>query len=51
MSEEQSEERTRQVVEAFKAVWKPGLSKDDLDRLVREELTRRGLLPDAPSGQ
>jgi hypothetical protein len=49
MTEEESEERTRQVVMAFKAVWKPGLPKEELERLVREELVRRGLLPSAAS--
>ena len=51
MTEAESEERTRQVVVAFQAVWKPNLPKAELDRLVREELTRRGLLPDASSSE
>ena len=47
MSEEESERRTREVVQAFQAVWTPNLPKTELERLVRKELVRRGLLPDA----
>jgi hypothetical protein len=49
MSDAESEERTRQVVMAFKAVRKPGMSKDELDLAMHEELVRRGLLPNAGS--
>jgi hypothetical protein len=49
MSQEESERRTREVVMAFKAVRKPGMSKEELDRAMHEELVRRGLLPNAAS--
>jgi hypothetical protein len=46
MSGEESERRTRAVVEAFKEIRKPGMARDELERLMRAELQRRGLLPD-----
>lgn len=48
MTEEESEALQAQVVRAFQAVWKPNLTQEDIAKLTREELRRRGLTPTDP---